>query len=59
MSTDLQSIILKALGFEPVLLIAIGQYRARQAHEISIPMQITGFDGRTFERVEYSKHSIL
>jgi hypothetical protein len=31
----------------------IGQYRARQAHEISMPMQITGFGGRTFERVEY------
>jgi hypothetical protein len=37
----------------------IGQYRAREAHEISMPMQITGFGVRTFERVEYSKHSIL
>jgi hypothetical protein len=24
-----------------------------------MPMQITGFGVRTFERVEYSKHSIL
>ncbi len=37
----------------------IGQYIAREAHEISMPMQITGFGVRTFERVEYSKHSIL
>ncbi len=36
-----------------------GQYRARQAHHISMPMQITRFGGRIFERVEYSKHSIL
>jgi hypothetical protein len=40
-------------------LSIIGQYKAREAHEISMPMQITGFGVRTFERVEYSKHSIL
>jgi hypothetical protein len=37
----------------------IGQYREREAHQISIPMQITSFGGLTFERLEYSKHSIL
>jgi hypothetical protein len=40
-------------------LLIIGQYRAREAHQISILMQITGFGGLTFERVDYSKHSIL